>query len=166
MYAFTLIENLTQYIDFVKQNGDLSLGAFLMEVANFRNLPPEFRLESAKQIMDTFLLPNPPELCQPTTEPTLTRKISVSAEFLATFSSTLFLNPAEAHNSINIIGAPIESVLAKIRRAVSSDSSIQPQNAPNMTNLRTLLGILMCIFNKFLNKDLIFQHNIFRLKVQ
>jgi hypothetical protein len=145
------LQNLAKYIDFVKQNGDLSLGAFLMEVANFRNLSPEFRVESAKQIMETFLQPSPPELSQPTTEPTLTHKVSVSAEFLATFSSALYMNPAEARNAINMVGAPIERVLAKIRRVISSDSSIQPAGgisqsaAPhNIASMRALLGNEMC----------------------
>ena len=91
-----------------------------MDVANYRDQIPEYRLEIANRIITSYLTSNLEVPISFANDPKLIRKLSLEPEALAALNPCdLYINQNESKNNLNIVGVPVDEVFTRYRMAIA-----------------------------------------------
>eukprot|EP01036_Dinobryon_divergens_P036502 gene36502-47539_t len=102
------------FTKYVKQQGDVAMSDFIMEIANYRILPTHIRMDAAIVIKDDYLIagstgnPNPPKL------PSLTRVIRQPRDGIPKEIPewSTVMKPEETNNAVHLTGSHLETIVS------------------------------------------------------
>jgi hypothetical protein len=129
----------------VKENSDKIYANFLMDVANYRDQIPEYRLEIAASIITSYLTSNLEVPICVANDPKLVRKLSLEPEALAALKPyNSHINQIESKNNLNIVGDPVDEVFTRYRMAIAIGHSLFFFLIEHYINVINIMYVLIC----------------------